>query len=444
METPALVCLSLGKKKIYMRTIVLACQYVDAAGRTVRTEGDVLDGNYTEYAAAPCGSFTVQNGKTGGEYLYFSTDTGEVLVRENWTDGKLNGERDEYYPGGTLLRRENYSNGVLDGPAREYYPDGSIRYEEEYSAGALVSVKENPKRHPAADASSHKEQLQTQPAKEQQPQTQPAPAVSAPTPAVETTQKQEDKGPALAAGEALRRTEANIRIYYLNGQEVARETLGRNSVVVSVTGKIPDGIVKEFHANGQLKLEETYLDGKLNGLRKKYDELGRIWAEEHYKNNMLEGQVRIHNYFKDKVFEEEATFSANKLNGLRKTFYPNGKISVEETYRDGKLEGIRRSYYEDGPINTEETYKDDRLNGPRMRYYDNGKLWNSEHYIEGRLHGVRKDYYISGQVRLEEKYENGRLEGVKTFYYDNGKPMYEEVYSGGKLVERRENKTKNG
>ncbi len=443
METPALVCLSLGKKKIYMRTIVLACQYVDAAGRTVRTEGEVLDGNYAEYAAAPCGSFAVQNGKVSGEYLYFSTDTGEVLARENWSDGKLSGERNEYYPGGTLLRQENYSNGVLDGPAKEYYPDGSLRYEEEYSAGALVSVKENPKRHQTADVSPRKETVQAPPQKEPQPPAQAVQEASA-VPAAEPAPKQEEKGPALTAGEVLRRTEANIRIYYLNGKEVARETLGRNSVVVSITGKIPDGIVKEFHANGQLKVEETYLDGKLNGLRKKYDELGRIWAEEHYQNNMLEGQVRIHNYFKDKVFEEEATFSANRLNGLRKTFYPNGKISVEETYKDGKLEGIRRSYYEDGPINTEETYKDDRLNGPRMRYYDNGKLWNSEHYMEGRLHGVRKDYYISGQVRLEEKYENGRLEGVKTFYYDNGKPMYEEVYSGGKLVERRENKTKNG
>ncbi|MDD2772779.1 MAG: hypothetical protein PHP45_03680 [Elusimicrobiales bacterium] len=460
MQATEIICVVSGRKKIYYSAVKIAAEYIDGAGAVEGTEGAVPDGPVEEFCAAQLKSFTRSSGLLEGACRVYDPATGALLREENYSQGALDGPRRVYFENGRLRSEETYKNGKLAGEAREYYPSGSIRMIDSYEDCVFSGRKEfadildapplsaHSKTAPLAAAATAKSGLRAVSggspagaAAKRETVKAPPPGLSAPAagPAGQVppsgAQPEEEKG-------VVRKVSDNTRVYVRGGDELAREILGRGGEVTEIIGAIPDGPVSEFYRSGKLKFSETYRDGRLNGPRKKYDELGRLWAEETYVDGKLDGLVKIHNYFKDKVFDEEASFKNNKLDGTRKTCYPNGNISVEENYRDGKLSGLRRSFYENGQVNSEENYADDRLSGPRRRYYDNGKLWNEENYADGRLEGARKDYYPTGVPRLQENYKTGRLSGERKFYYDNGHLMYEETYLEGKLQRRTEYKSK--
>ncbi|MDD4004991.1 MAG: hypothetical protein PHW69_07285 [Elusimicrobiaceae bacterium] len=409
-----------------------------ADGHVVNTEGTLPDGQITEYHASTIASKFISSTRLNGKTVMTDCATGAILSEENFQNGLLHGCRTLFYPDAKPRCVENYKHGKLDGSVKTYYPSGTLRFEDMYSNGEFISRSETPDgpAQPVKPADSSAGTPAPQPAPEAAEEQPAAPPVETSEPADQAAVTKSE--PASAQPELVRKTENNARIYYLGDKEIAREILSPAGDIIDRGGEIPDCIVNEFYPSGKPKVSESYRNGTLNGPRIKYDELGRVWAEETYLDGTLNGLVKIHNYFKDKVFEEEASFKNNKLDGMRKSYYPNGHISVAETYKDGLLDGIRKSYYENSRLNTEEMYEHDRLNGPRKRYYDNGQLWNEELYENGQLNGRRTDYYISGQVRLVENYKAGKLEGDRIFYYENGKPMYEETYTSGKLMNRKE------
>lgn len=424
MSPDEIICIFNGREKIYYICRQTATEHLDCKKSVVRTEGKIPDGNITEFSACSKCEKTTLDGKLDGQLKKYDSETGILLLVENYSCGILHGPRIKFYENGKQASVENYKEGRKNGKAKEYYPNGTLRFEDTYDNGALVFRKEH---SPQCSETYNDEPKTDLPLSKTYPKSCDASEYFEKRDFTNTNDKF-----------TTRKTTDDCRIYHKGGEIIAKEVFAPDGSVIDSIGLVPDGIVKEFYDNGQLKLEETYKNGKPNGVRKKYDEVGRLWAEETYVNGKLNGIVRVYNYFKDKVFEEEAYFENDKLNGTRKTYYPNGRISVEENYSNARFEGPRKSYYENGQTATEEFYKNGKLDGMRIHYYDNGSLWSEERYIAGLLEGVKKDYYTSGQLRFEEFYKNGKLEGKRIFYFETGNVMYEELYSGGKLQERNE------
>lgn len=101
--------------------------------------------------------------KKDGEWRYFDKDSGQLLLVEDNTDGKVNGwsriynpstgklaEETQYVDGqpegqcrkfsdtGVLLMECQYRNGLLDGPVKSYYPSTAVREEGQYAKGEKV------------------------------------------------------------------------------------------------------------------------------------------------------------------------------------------------------------------------------------------------------------------------------------------------------------------
>lgn len=96
--------------------------------------------------------------KRDGRWSYF-TQSGNVLMVENYVDGRLEGEckvydmegnllnlsfykhdkpdsvRLQYYPNGNVMAKFFYRNGELEGEFRSYYYDGYPEYVGQYKAG---------------------------------------------------------------------------------------------------------------------------------------------------------------------------------------------------------------------------------------------------------------------------------------------------------------------
>ncbi|MFA5162601.1 MAG: hypothetical protein WC421_10185 [Elusimicrobiales bacterium] len=437
MPSTETVCIIAGRKRVYYSAVKIAEELLDSRGNVLQKRGEIPDGTIAEHHSARLRVFDRVNGLEDGKAKIFDTETGVCLASEIYSQGVLQGRRELYYPSGALRAEENYKNGRLAGKTKEYYPGGGVRLVDDFAEDRFMSRTEySPSQslRQGADGSPAPESAHAAPA--------PEPQFAPPTPEQAAEQALSAASPQPEG--LVRKASDTMRIYLKDNTEIARELLNKTGTVSEIVGAIPDGLVREYYRSGKLKLEENYRDGALNGIRKKYDELGRLWAEETFSGGRLNGIVRIHNYFKDKVFEEEAVFKNDKLDGERKTHYPNGRPSLEEHYSVGKLEGLRKSFYENGVPSAEENYTGDRLNGLRRRYYDTGRIWDEENYADGVLEGERKDYYPTGQMRMLEHYKSGRRDGIRKFFYDTGHPMYEETYINGTLQERKEFKKLGG
>lgn len=254
------------------------------------------------------------------------------------------------------------------------------------------------------------------------------------------------------------------RIYYKDGQEIAEEIIDSAGNRKLVSGKIPDGIIKEkitesdlksslpvqaayiewqykdgkregiskgYYESGELAVEISFRDDKREGILKGYGKNGNLEVVFNYKNGQPEGIAKA--YYESGELRGVINFLNGLLEGVSKEYYKSGRLQKEEHYKKGKFEGKSKSYYESGKLLSEENYKDDKLNGKAIYYYENGKPSSGSNFKNGELDGISKDYYDNGKLWSEENYKNGKLNGISRRYYENSKLRSEENYKDAKL-----------
>ena len=77
-----------------------------------------------------------KDGKREGESIsyYFS---GQWNFKGKYKKGKLNGPYEEYYENGQLETKSTYKNGLEDGTSETYYENGQLKNKVPYKNGAL-------------------------------------------------------------------------------------------------------------------------------------------------------------------------------------------------------------------------------------------------------------------------------------------------------------------
>lgn len=232
------------------------------------------------------------------------------------------------------------------------------------------------------------------------------------------------------------------RSFYVQGKEVAEETVASNGTILELLGNIPDGEVKEFNESGQVVLEAVYRDNKLNGEMVRYADTGEILSREMYEDGVLHGDAHYYQYKNAGKAWSDCMYQHALLHGTRSVYYPSGVLKAEENFRHGKLRGERVTYYPNGNLESKENYLDGKLTGERTLYFPEGGLWYRENYKAGRLDGDRTAHFANGTVRLEEFYIDGLREGVRKVYAQTGELLTSEEYHWGALVHNTERNSK--
>lgn len=88
-----------------------------------------------------------------------------------------------------------------------------------------------------------------------------------------------------------------------------------------------------YPATGQIKISETYRNGKREGERKSWHSNGQLWESEFYIDGNPEGKFQSWNF--DGSDCGEACYKNGKLEGISKCRYANGKLLSLTHYRDG-------------------------------------------------------------------------------------------------------------
>ena len=117
------------------------------------------------------------------------------------------------------------------------------------------------------------------------------------------------------------------------------EVLERDGLVYKPRSNVPlTAKVEGYHKNGQLWHEDTYVDGKKEGLAKNWYDNGQLFSRSSFSYGKPVGlRERWH---RNGEIYQEATFVNGEREGLEKEWSENGQLTYERKYLNGQLEGL--------------------------------------------------------------------------------------------------------
>ncbi|MCF0205875.1 MAG: hypothetical protein HUK15_00470, partial [Bacteroidales bacterium] len=155
----------------------------------------------------------------------------------------------------------------------------------------------------------------------------------------------------------------------------------------------------EFYPTGEKKTEMQYFNGKIHGLKRDFDNSGRLIAEQRY----VEG-----NKFTEAT--DSTTTSEITLAEYRQTLHPNGQIKTEGAFMRDLPIGIHKEYDENGKLTSSREYTNESVLVGEGMYDANGNRSGTWKLYDGYW-----EYFYA-----EGKYYKGKKEGLWKFYYSNG------------------------
>jgi len=150
-----------------------------------------------------------------------------------------------------------------------------------------------------------------------------------------------------------------------------------------------------FHTNKRLMAEGVYFKKLKQGIWKYYDEEGDISLQENYLDNERNGPSRV--YYKNGAINRDCSYKKDLMDGLCTDFFENGKKKFEGMYVDGNL---------DGKV---------------VHYNSNGTTWQSGKYVASVKDGKWLLFKASGELEKIETYKLGRRINTEFPKSDNEK-----------------------
>ncbi|WP_405382256.1 toxin-antitoxin system YwqK family antitoxin [Maribacter sp. LLG6340-A2] len=143
-----------------------------------------------------------------------------------------------------------------------------------------------------------------------------------------------------------------------------------------------DGYALTLHENGSLAEKVGFVNGKREGVAKRWSANEVLRVEYHYKNNRLEGSF--------------------------KTWWENGQLAQKANYVNGKMHGIEKKWYADGQLAKERQLVNGREEGQQKAWLQNGTLYVNYEAKNGRIFGLRRAnscYQLEDEVVVRSENE---------------------------------------
>jgi uncharacterized protein len=207
------------------------------------------------------------------------------------------------------------------------------------------------------------------------------------------------------------------------------------------------GVWKTFYKNENIKSQQTYFHGNLNGASKTYNSKGGIKSiENHTKDGIkasIKKDIKISKTKNREGFTIKGVIKKNIKNGLFKVYDENNKLFKQEFYNNDTLvfsglvdtlnnkNGIWLYYYSNGNIKKKGTFKNNRKTGVWEFFYENKNLEQKGNYLNGIPQGKWIWWYENKQERRKEEYVRGKISGIVYEYDSIGTIITEGNYING-------------
>ncbi|MEO0468134.1 MAG: hypothetical protein AAF206_00835 [Bacteroidota bacterium] len=222
-----------------------------------------------------------------------------------------------------------------------------------------------------------------------------------------------------------------------SGPKICQEFHGNGALKheVPCLNGVPEGEMKIYHANGDLRATKFFVNGleedtaryfysktgdvlktvpmiagKRNGQAIEYDKKGRLIETTDYQEDLKHGaEIR---YFPDsEQIQEKKEYAEGYLHGKYAAFSAAGNpVREGEYYYDRKF-GKWRMFRKDGSLLATFTYFSGQRQGGFGVFRKNGIPFLSGQYQEGKIQGEVKYFNSGGEIRRVENWFDGQKTG---------------------------------
>ena len=210
-----------------------------------------------------------------------------------------------------------------------------------------------------------------------------------------------------------KKVEANPRIANL---EVPLDELEQNFDLrvpfyrIDLQGNLPDGVMEEFFAGGQVKKIVNYKAGILDGGFFEFNEEGELLLSGTYEQGQRSGDWVV--YRSDGTKKSEYNYRNNLLEEFALSYYPSGQLAERIPFAQGVVNGFYESFFPDGKVQQSLEFVDGLEGGPLKQYYEDGTLALSCSFFKGLLEGNWEKFSTSGQLEAQGAYRKGERDGA--------------------------------
>lgn len=316
----------------------------------------------------------------------FYDDSARILVSITYASDKKNGLKSTYRQG--EMTTETFVNDIKQGPTTYYYPDGKVRLIVNFVDGLENGIA-----------------------------------------------RELD-------------TDGSVITYmeYKKGFLISRERINRKD-----SKGLKQGRWKYFYDNNTVKLEGTYKDDKKNGYFKDYDENGSLLTVKKFVNDVEQVQAQEitslklkTDYYPSGKVKTVASYNGDVPEGIRREYNEDGKITAGYTFSKGALtgegivdeegdkQGDWREYYADKTLRSVGAYSKGKAIGNWKYYFENGKLESEGKYTKsGLLDGTWRWYFEDGSIRRIQSYIAGMEDGEYEEHDETGRLIVKGQFAEG-------------
>lgn len=200
---------------------------------------------------------------------------------------------------------------------------------------------------------------------------------------------------------------------------------------IDLQGNLPDGVMEEFFAGGQVKKIVNYKAGILDGGFFEFNEEGELLYSGNYEQGERTGDWAV--YRSDGTKKSEYTYQNNLLEGFALSYYPSGQLAERIPFEQGVVNGSYESFFPDGRAQQSLEFVDGLEGGPLKQYYADGTLALSCSFFKGLLEGYWEKFSTSGQLEAQGAYRKGERDGAwREMYPEVAGFFWEGNYEKGK------------
>ncbi len=169
---------------------------------------------------------------------------------------------------------------------------------------------------------------------------------------------------------------------------------GGEGINITDAKGLKQGQWKKKDAEGKLKYEGNFKDGKPTGVFVYYFDSGGVKARS--------------------IFSDDGKFCRSVLN------YPNGKKKAEGNYINEKKDSVWNFYDDKERLKSTENYKDNQRNGKSVTYYPSGRIYEESLWQNDYKHGWATQYFDNGKKKEEGNFIDAKYEGKVMRYHSTG------------------------
>lgn len=193
-----------------------------------------------------------------------------------------------------------------------------------------------------------------------------------------------------------------VRMYH----DEAEERIKAEIPLVERDGKrVPHGVARTWHQNGELKTKIPYRNGAIDGTVEVYAENGQLLRKAEFSDNTRDGLTK--EYDADGTPVYEARFREGQRHGTERFYFESGMLWREVEWNDGSRDGTTVIYTRGKKPVWRKPYKDGKLHGTVRSYWPNGALQSEAEYREGKQVGPVRHYDKDGNLKTEESTAHG-------------------------------------